>query len=77
MDARTFDIVTDLDMRFLKVAKGPVRVELRLDEAEIARIQSELDRDGRSSFSMDGELTAADGAVVARSHAEYQIREKR
>ncbi len=74
---RYIPIVTDLNLSFLKPAKGPVRVEFRLDEAEIERIGREAEEQGRSAFSLDGELKTRDGTLVARSHAEYQLRPKR
>ncbi len=81
--AATFDwrryipIVTDMDIHFLKVAKGPVRVELRMDEDEIRRIREALAESDRAAFELSGELRLIDGTVVARSHAHYQIRVKR
>ncbi len=81
--AATFDwrryipIVTDMDIHFLKVAKGPVQVELCMDEAEIQRISEELAQSDRAAFELQGELRLKDGTVVARSHAHYQIRVKR
>lgn len=74
---RYIPIVTDLNMQFLKPAKGTIRVEFCLSEAEIERIKREAEADGRAAFELQGELTSADGTVVARSTAQYQLREKR
>lgn len=75
--SRYIPIVTSLHMDFVKVAKTDVRVELRMSESEIERVQTETDRDGKSTFELHGELKDRNGIVVARSHAVYQMRPKR
>jgi acyl-coenzyme A thioesterase PaaI-like protein len=75
--SRYIPIVTSLNMDFVKVAKTDVSVELRMSESEIARVQTETDSDGKSTFELHGELKDRNGIVVARSHAVYQMRPKR
>lgn len=75
--SRYIPIVTSLDMDFVKVAKTDVSVELRMSPEEIERVQTETDRDGKSTFELRGELKDKHGTVVARSHAVYQMRPKR
>ena len=74
---RFIPIVTALDMEFIKVAKGNVRIELAMSRSEIARVESETLAEGKSEFVLQGELTDPDGAVVARSRATYQMRPRR
>lgn len=73
---RYIPIVTDLNLQFLKPARDLVRFEMRLSDEEIARIQRDLESDGKAAFEFSGELTTPDGTVVARSYARYQIRRK-
>ena len=59
---------------FLKPAKSDVTIEIALDDERIAAIAAEADAKGKAEFTLDGELTTADGTVVATSHGVYQLR---
>lgn len=74
---RHVPIVTDLNLQFLKPAKGPIRVGFTMPEEEIQRINQDVENHGKAAFTLNGELTDRDGNVVARSQGEYQIRLKR
>lgn len=74
---RYIPIVTELKLDFVSPARGPVRFEMQLAAAEISRIKEDLKTQGKAAFEYAGTLTTADGTVVARSHACYQIRRKR
>ncbi|MDX1496369.1 MAG: YiiD C-terminal domain-containing protein [Salinisphaeraceae bacterium] len=74
---RFIPIVTSLDLEFVKAAKTDVTVELRLEPAEIERIERETLDEGKSEFVLNGELKDLEGNVVARSRAVYQMRPKR
>ncbi len=71
---RYFPIVASLDMKFLKPAKSDVTVEIMLSDEQIASVSAEADAKGKATFTLDGELTTADGTVVATSHGVYQLR---
>ncbi len=72
--SRFFPIVKALDLQFLKPATSDVTVEISLDEAQIAALAAEADAKGKAEFILEGELKAADGTVVAKSHGVYQLR---
>lgn len=74
-DARRFyPIVTEMSIRFLAPATGPVTVEVALDEAEIERLQAEAAEKGRAKYVLEAELKDREGNVVATSTAHYQLR---
>lgn len=75
--AKCFPIVKSLDLKFLKPATSDVSIDIRLDDAEIARIETDLAAHGKAEFVLTGELTDAAGVVVAQSHGVYQLRSNR
>ncbi|MDE0856206.1 MAG: YiiD C-terminal domain-containing protein [Nevskia sp.] len=72
--ARFYPIVKELDLRFLKPAKGDVTVEFALDDIHIASLSAEAAEKGKAEFILEGQLKTADGTVVAESRGVYQIR---
>jgi|GEM_PF-117700 len=74
---RFIPIVTALDMEFVAAAKTDVRVELRLSDDRARRIEAETVDTGKAEFFLEGELKDANGQVVARSRATYQMRPRR
>src|SRR3546814_10411370 len=72
--ARYYPIVKSLDMRFKKPATSDVFVEMRLDDAQIGAISAAADATGKGEFELDGQLTTADGTIVAESPGVYQLR---
>ena len=75
--SRFIPIVTALDMEFVRVAKTDVRIELSLPKDDIAKIEQDTLTHGKAEFELHGELKDANGVVVARSRAVYQMRPKR
>lgn len=74
-DVRRFHpIVKALNLKFLKPAKADVRVEARLDDASIARIEAEASEQGKAEFMLNLELRDETGTLVATSEAVYQLR---
>ena len=73
-DDNYIPILVDLKMEFIKVAKTDITVEFCLPENELARIAKEANDKGKSCFELIGELKDAEGTVVAKSHANYQVR---
>lgn len=72
--SQCFPIVKSLDLQFLKPATSDVRVEVRLDEAEIRRIEADLAAQGKAEFVLEGELVDTQGVTVAHSRGVYQLR---
>lgn len=71
---KCFPVVKSLDLKFLKPATSDLRVEVTLSEDEIARINTDLAAHGKAEFILEGDLTDAQGVVVAHSHGVYQLR---
>ena len=71
---RFYPIVKELDLKFLKPAKGDVTVEIALDDIHIAALSAEATAKGKAEFILEGQLKTADGTLVAESRGVYQIR---
>ncbi|MBV8063679.1 MAG: YiiD C-terminal domain-containing protein [Nevskia sp.] len=71
---RFYPIIKELDLKFLKPAKGDVTVEFALDDIHIAALSAEAAAKGKAEFILEGQLKTADGTVVAESRGVYQIR---
>lgn len=71
---RYFPVVKELDIKFLKPAKGDITIEISLSEEQIAALQDQAAAQGKVEFVLTGELKSADGTVVATSSGIYQIR---
>jgi len=69
-----YPIVKELDLRFLKPAKGDVTVEITLDDIHIASLSAQAAEKGKAEFILEGQLKSADGSIVAESRGVYQIR---
>ena len=72
--AKFYPIVKELDLRFLKPAKGDVTVEIALDDIHIAALSAQAAEKGKAEFILEGQLKTADGLVVAESRGVYQVR---
>jgi len=72
--SKFYPIVKELDLRFLKPAKGDVTVEIALDVIHIASLSAQAAEKGKAEFILEGQLKAADGSIVAESRGVYQIR---
>ncbi|WP_029922718.1 PaaI family thioesterase [Nevskia soli] len=72
--AKFYPIVKELDLRFLKPAKGDVTVEIALDDIHIASLSAQAAEKGKAEFILEGQLKTADGVVVAESRGVYQVR---
>jgi acyl-coenzyme A thioesterase PaaI-like protein len=67
-------IVKRLEIDFLKPATTAVISRTTLAEAEIARVQEEAERAGKSNFELVTDVTDENGVVVARTRGDYQLR---
>ena len=72
--SKFYPIVKELDLRFLKPAKGDVTVEIAPDDIHIASLSAQAAEKGKAEFILEGQLKAADGSIVAESRGVYQIR---
>ncbi len=73
-DERFYPVLADLKMEFIRVAKTDVTVEFSLSDEELTRLEEETLAEGKSSFVLEGEVKDAEGTVVAKSYANYQVR---
>lgn len=71
---RVFPVVKNVDIRFRRPATSDVTVEVRMDEAEAARIDHEVETAGKADYGWECELVDATGEVVAVSRNDYQMR---
>ncbi|MCC3263503.1 DUF4442 domain-containing protein, partial [Paenibacillus polymyxa] len=71
-----YPIVKEAGLRFRRPAASDVRVEARLDEAELKRIAEEATLNGKAEYVLELQLKDAHGEVVAESRAVYQLRSR-
>jgi len=71
---RFFAIVKQLDLRFLKPAKGDIAVACALSDAEMSALSTEVTLRGKADFVLESKLTGHDGTVVAESRGVFQMR---
>jgi len=67
-------IVKGMDIRFKKPATTDVTITAEISQAEVDRINRELEAVGKSDFTLNGEIKDANGVVVCESKGFYQIR---
>ena len=72
--SRFYPIVRDSQIRFRRPAMTDVRVEARIGEDEVERVQKETEENGKCDFELECELTDEKGEVVAISKMMYQLR---
>lgn len=75
-DEQFYPILTEMTMRYLKPAQSDVTVEFHLTQETLDRIHSEARAQGKSLFSLEGEIKDRDGQIVATSTAHYQVRQR-
>lgn len=75
-DAQFYPILTEITMRYLKPAQSDVTVEFFLPKETLERIHEEARAQGKSLFSLEGEIKDNNGVVVATSTAHYQVRQR-
>jgi len=71
---RFYPIVKNLEIRFRRPALTDITVEVRMGDAEAARIMEEAEANGKADYSWDCELKDTSGEVVAISQNLYQMR---
>jgi acyl-coenzyme A thioesterase PaaI-like protein len=74
-DARQFyPIIKEMNLCFRRPATADFLVEARLSAAEIERLQTEAQANGKAEYVLALQLTDGNGEVVASSRATYQLR---
>jgi uncharacterized protein (TIGR00369 family) len=63
------------EISYLKVARGPIEAKAKLG-MPAAEALAKLDADGRVDFSVEVEMTDAEGAVVATATVDWNVRLK-
>jgi thioesterase domain-containing protein len=71
---RFYPIVKEMSLRFRRPATGDIRVEARLNVAEVMRLQKQVTEQGKAEYVLQLQLTDDSGEVVAESHGLYQLR---
>lgn len=71
---RFYPIIKEMNLRFRRPATGDIRVEARLEAAEIERLQAEAAETGKAEYVLELALTDNTGEVVAQSRGLYQLR---
>lgn len=72
--SKYFPLVKNLDISYLKMANSDLRAEARIDEETIERIAAEAESNGKSDFTLESQITDANGVVVATTRGLYQLR---
>lgn len=72
--SKCYPILVDMNIKFLKPATTDVFVEATLSEEDIARVNAELESQGKSNYVLVLELKDTNGTVVAATNATYQAR---
>jgi thioesterase domain-containing protein len=74
-DATThYPLVRGMSIAFVAPGRGALRASASLDETTIARVLSEAGTDGKAAFELRAEVVGDDGALVATTVGDYQIR---
>jgi len=76
----TFDVSTHyplvkrLEIDFISPGKGRLAASAALSDAEVERIKASATPDTKVPFVLEAEVVGEDGAVVARTRGDYQLR---
>lgn len=74
-DMRSFlPIVKSMEVKFLRPAVTDVEVEMSMSEEWIQAVVANASTRGKADFTLETQLKATDGTVVATGHAVYQLR---
>jgi acyl-coenzyme A thioesterase PaaI-like protein len=74
-DSRAYyPIARALAIEFKAPGRGPLFAQASLGADEIATVKETAAAKGKAPFTLQAEITAEDGTLVATSRADYQIR---
>ncbi len=69
-----YPLVKSVAIDFVTPGKSKLSASASLSTEEIARIQAAATPDAKVPFVLEAEVVGADGAVVARTRGDYQLR---
>ena len=72
---RFYPVLKGMNVDFKRPALGDIRVTASLSDAEIQRIEQQAESEGKAPYTLTLELKDAQGAVVAISQGQYQLRQ--
>ncbi len=72
---RFYPVLKGMNVDFKRPALGDIRVSASLSDAEIQRIEQQAKTEGKAPYTLTLELKDAQGAVVAISQGQYQLRQ--
>lgn len=72
--SRYFPIIREHRIRYTGAVSTDALVELRMEDAEIDRIQKQADEHGKAEFTLNTIITDTEGNAVAESEGIYQLR---
>lgn len=72
--ARYYPTVKDLQIAFRRPARSDIRATATLPGTTLKRMLAEVERDGRTEYVVEAELTDIDGNPVATTRGIYQVR---
>lgn len=76
-DAQHFyPIIKEMNLRFRRPATGDIRVEARLEDAQIQALQKQATEEGKAEYVLELQLIDESGEVVAQSRGLYQLRKR-
>ena len=76
-DAQHFyPIIKEMNLRFRRPATGDIRVEARLEDAQIQALQKQATEEGKADYVLELQLIDESGEVVAQSRGLYPLRKR-
>ncbi len=69
-----FPLAKEITIRYRKPVTTDAVIEVSLSEAEVARIQRDLDTNGKADFLVEADIVDVSGEPAASIHGLYQIR---
>ena len=71
-----YPIIKEMNLRFRRPATGDIRVEARLEDAQIQALQKQATEEGKAEYVLELQLIDESGEVVAQSRGLYQLRKR-
>ena len=72
--SRYYPVVKEMNIRFRRPATTDITVELSITPKRVDAIQKEAAENGKADYTLETELTDANGTVVALGKGIYQLR---
>ena len=71
---KSFPLVKEITIQFKRPAATDVTLEAAFDEAEVKKVEAEMDDVGKADFTLDLELKDANDVTVSLVHGIWQVR---